>query len=158
MITGTTVKERIQQFDLAHGDDPVRVDDRWLLFEDGAHREVNAYGALIDPPADNKKRLQLIVRYHEEKVKRAQTRFDNERIQVKGRANEALRNGWGISDSELTEVKRLQVQLQEAKKKLDTARKDLDEQCPEIKKQESQRAENRAQVEEFLSKLESIKA
>ena len=58
------LKQRLEQFDLKHGNDGV-ISGRWLLFADGAMRETRQPGELIEPPASEVQRAKLQVRYRE---------------------------------------------------------------------------------------------
>ena len=62
MVNEHPILARIREFDLAHGGNPVRYQNAFWLYANGAMRDVSPYGALIDPPKDDQKRLKLIVR------------------------------------------------------------------------------------------------
>ena len=68
------INQRLHEFDKSHGSF-VCVNE-WLLFEDGARRERNPLGALIDPPKDLLKRAQNVVQFHQEKLNLAVAEFD----------------------------------------------------------------------------------
>jgi hypothetical protein len=59
-----SVSGTVKKFDRDNGNDAIQIDG-WLVFSNGARREVNPYGVLHDPPDDPYTRLKLSIKYHE---------------------------------------------------------------------------------------------
>ena len=57
------VKERVNAFDAKHGD--FVVVNGWILYEDGAMREVDFWGVLKEPPVDVYQSAKLVHRFWE---------------------------------------------------------------------------------------------
>ena len=76
MIDFGAVNTRVAAFDEANGNDPIVIDEM-LAFSNGALRDINPIGALIDPPADNYERMKLVKRYWEVRTQRAQEEFNH---------------------------------------------------------------------------------
>lgn len=87
-----SVKETIEAFDKANGGDPVRVDD-FLYFKNGARREVNPYGALLDPPSDEFKRLKVVEAYWETRLNKAINEFANAKQEYISAARSGAQSG-----------------------------------------------------------------
>lgn len=74
MEYGNTVTERIANFERIHGASVY--DGVWLYFEDGARREGNPLGPLMEPPDNPQARQQNIVFYHKLALEHATDEFD----------------------------------------------------------------------------------
>jgi hypothetical protein len=72
-----SVNHRIAQFDKKHGESIFY--DHWVRFEDGAAREENPLGLLLDPPDDPWDRAKRIEYFHRIKLARAVKNFDNKK-------------------------------------------------------------------------------
>ncbi len=123
------VNQRVQQFDLEHGNDPVRLGS-FLYFRDGAMREINPMGRLMDPPEDRYQRDKLIVRYWQARVDRAVQAFDKKKIELHQRAENVLQVAStpnGIPDAppdeeDLAALRLLQNIVKRLHRKLDAAK------------------------------------
>jgi hypothetical protein len=58
-----SVSGTVRKFDRENGNDAIQIDG-WLVFSNGARREVDPHGILHDPPEDAFTRLKLSVKYH----------------------------------------------------------------------------------------------
>ncbi len=122
------VNQRVQQFDLEHGNDPVRLGSH-LLFRNGAMREVHPMGRLMDPPENGYQRDKLIVRYWQARVDRAVQAFDKKKTELRQRAENVLQAAIepnGIPDAppdeeDLAQLKVLQNIVKRLHRKLDIA-------------------------------------
>jgi len=72
-LEGLSPPQRIKKFDDAHGD--FVVVDGWILYEDGAQREVNPWGAMCEPPLDDCKCSKIILNFCEAKMNLAREEF-----------------------------------------------------------------------------------
>lgn len=111
MIDGlhSLAKQRCTQFDARHGGDAVQIAPGWLLFADGATRETNTMGPLIEPPDNPFQRAKLIAAYHEHKLSLVVAEFDHHKKRL-------LSEGYIGSDAEIAQLKELQTKVLAAKK------------------------------------------
>lgn len=79
------VKARIEAFDKRNGGHAV-LRGEWFYYSNGAIRERDLLGALIDPPEDEFQRLTNILHFHEARHAEAVRAFDNwqERLLMSG--------------------------------------------------------------------------
>jgi hypothetical protein len=128
------VAQRVKQFDLEHGDDPVRI-GFYYHFRDGAMREVNVMGRLMDPPEDGYERDKLIVRYWQARVDQAVKNFDRKKTELRQRAEYVLEEASrpnGIppappDEEDLAALKVLQNVVKRLHRKLDAAKARIQE-------------------------------
>lgn len=144
------VMTRVREFDRLHGT-PAQLND-WLYFPDGATREVNPQGALIDPPQNDFERLQNVYRYHQARLAEAVRQFTN--------LKEALALGSAIPDfSGLDELKRLQAKVQELNVEVERAKAAIAA-TPEGQRREEHRnrlAAEKSRQAEFKESLKAIR-
>src|SRR4051812_1754533 len=76
------ITHRVAAFDKRHG--ASIFDEAWLRFEDGACREINPMGALIEPPTDPYDRARRKAVYHKIIFERAVRDFDNAKRNYRG--------------------------------------------------------------------------
>lgn len=69
------VAGRIKAFDQRNGGNPVAFNG-WFYYLNGALRETEPLGALLDPPEDEYARLTNIVSYHKGRLAQAVRQFD----------------------------------------------------------------------------------
>jgi len=133
----------------------------WFVYPDGAMRENNPMGVLMEPPADEEERLRLVVQYCEQHVREARDAFFALKNDLAQRAKANVRQqqfaAMPPSDEELARLSQLRgiaaswaVELDEARKRLADAKPDWRRQ------QEAIAAQNQQQNEAFLAKLDTI--
>jgi hypothetical protein len=96
MIDTDYVNQRVKQFDEKHGSDYLRV-GVWLIYSDGAYREVNPLGLLAEPPADAYERCKLQVQYREEALRQTAAAFKELKEVLTRQTEEAVR--WANSNA-----------------------------------------------------------
>ncbi len=148
-----TVKARIQQFDLMNGDDGIRIEE-WnaILFSNGAMRDINPFGQLIDPPKDWSPRSKLILKYHKTRLDWAIADFDQlkQSLALADKRFEPDFNG-------LNDLKKLQGIVQERRAALEAAQKELEKTKPaDLQRTEEIRAEIVAKHQEYSAQLKAI--
>jgi hypothetical protein len=158
MIDYGSVKYRREEFDKRHGGNAVQVDE-WLVYSDGAMREVNPLGALLEPDADPFKCAQVVVRYYENRVQRAVEEFDAYKAHLTSFTTACRRNGHPPPGAtELERLKELQQTVQARQKELDAARDRLRDATPAHRKAREQvAAECKSASERMLSAIAGIK-
>jgi hypothetical protein len=108
------VMNRVDQFDTKHGE--FVNENGWLYFEDGAGRDSNPLGALMEPPKNPKELARLQVIYWEIKLQRADTEIADLRATLKNSQNEQyLREGKAALLKYQGVVKELRQQLAAAR-------------------------------------------
>ena len=133
MINGTTVQERIDQFDIKHGDDCVRMSDdsSWLVFADGATREMHLGGIMCEPPDNLAERWDYICTYWKVKYERAAYELHDVIAGGKAQAITAGKNGWAFNDTPILEkLERLRPIAVEAQKQYKAAREEFEKHSP----------------------------
>src|SRR5437867_3730608 len=77
MLDTGSVKQRIQSFDQRHGgrEASVQSSGGWIYYRDGAKREAQPLGALVDPPTDSYELAQAVLNYYQASLARATTQF-----------------------------------------------------------------------------------
>ena len=158
MITSSTVMQRVQQFDAAH-DPYIYVEkDHWIYFHDGAQRDGNPNGLLIEPPDDPKERAQHIMTYWKHKLDRAKQAFRDHR-------REALLLAKNVCHESqvqplLQKVKELRKEVLLCKRKFEDAKRAFDGPPPspeEIAEQAYQDQLKQTAQKKFVEELESLK-
>lgn len=122
--------ERVEKFDKEHGNDYILIDG-WLLFSDGAVREVRA-GLMRKPPVDPYQAAKLIVRYWQAKLNLAEDEFRILKGNLLIRVNDNLQRGYDSPGPEAIakleglqkKVRGLQVRLQQAEDHLENSKSD----------------------------------
>jgi len=69
------VSARIKEFHQRQGSNAARLGE-WWFYSNGAAREVDVQGALLDPPADQYSRLANILNYHRARRQKVVREFD----------------------------------------------------------------------------------
>ena len=158
------IVQRIQQWDVEHGDDPVRIGG-WLYFRDGAVRENHLYGQLIDPPEDHYERWKLIAKYWGVRVERAVHAFDQKKHELRQQAQnvvlECSRPGGSPpavpGEEEFDQLRVLQGTVKRLQRKLDHARAKVEAHQPDwIKAGETIAAELREAAESALTAIDGF--
>lgn len=149
--------EFFREFDRQHGDAVVM--GNWLLYCDGALRELTAVGATIEPPRDNIERRKLIVKYREVKLELAVEEFrvlKRELIRKGKQAVKGVENAPTEDDvkklKELqSKVRKCQVLLADEKKELNRLIKPYN---PELEKEEAAVMARKRDILSEIQKLE----
>jgi hypothetical protein len=148
-----SVLTRVQAFDAEHGDHVTHAN--WVFFIDGAMREAEPSGPLIDPPvADPYKLWDNITRYREVKLSRAVRVFDD--------LKEAVLASTGGHDggAQLARLKAAQRTAQVCKAEYEKAKENRDYHDPRLSRQVTsvqQAALAKARAEQAASK-QKVKA
>lgn len=158
-MDGLSVKGRVEAFDNKHGRDCV-VFDSWLLFADGASREIDPFGLLAEPPQDVYKCNQFKVKYHTIKLELAAEEFSVLKQSVMAHTKVILRDRScsGAPGREAVErLKELQKKVRACQRNLDEAKDNLEKSKPAcLIQREVSNEHNRRKAEEFLSEIEKI--
>jgi hypothetical protein len=156
-----SVKQRVAHFEQRHGNDAVEIDE-WLVFSDGAMRECNPMGLLREPPAEPYDAARIVVRYHEERLRRATRAFSERKDALLRTARTNLGEAQtppppcdlAAAKQELQRLRRGVVKCQAD---LDVARKDMEAKKPHwLRVREENTVANRARNEEFATAIEAI--
>ena len=153
------MRGRIEQFDLKHGSDAIRIDN-WLVYSDGAMREVNPHGSLHEPPGNVHERCKIKVRYREELLQRAVNEFHDAKDQLLATAKARLRNGDPCESrtEAVAKLTELQTVVKERQRQLNIARTKLEASTPVGLRANTQvSAENKQKNETFISAISQIK-
>lgn len=160
--------QAINEFDARHGGPSVAVQSTngtWLLYPDGARRETNPYGRLIDPPS-----AEMLQFYP---YNGNQDRLDREALDCRidyweakvhhlVKAHEQLRNsmmGNDYSDDQLKELERLMDAVKVARQALDEL-KDERSENPAVKEFEAGKeaeAERQQRIKDKTAALNKMK-
>ncbi len=153
------VKARHEAFELEHSDPIMDDSNSWILYSDGAYREVNPMGRMSDGPRDPFERQKRIVHYHELVLRRVTEEFHRFRRNLGGHANSILTTGMGhIRDEAIEQLKKLQETVRQKQKTLEAAKADLDATMPEdTRRAKAADASNRERTQHQLEEIKSIK-
>jgi hypothetical protein len=154
------VKATIEAFDRDNGNDCIRIDDM-LYFRNGARREVNPYGILHDPPANEYRRLSFVEVYWEELHHRAVDAFMEAKTDFLNTAHANANCGHPApslreAKSTLAKLKE-KVRLCERKMKLTQQKMQATTEGQQLRQQETETAESHAENEEFMQAVRQIK-
>lgn len=121
--------QRVKAFEKANGNDGINLGD-FILFSNGACRDSNPIGALIDPPQDPSRRASNIVRYWEARTMRARARFTEVKAHYVTHAKGALAVANVPEPLEPIEavtkqLQELQAEVLKCQTQLETAREQL---------------------------------
>lgn len=147
---------RVEQFDNYHGESIMI--GSWIYFHDGARREAFSYGLLQDVPANNFERCQNIVRYREQRLRRATAAFEKLREVLHHRAKNAFANAMSPPPpASLVELKTLKREVAKCERELIAARSELEKhKPPHLQRLSASASHNRQASEEFLTAMKSI--
>jgi hypothetical protein len=160
MIDCGSVNARIKEFDIRHGDNPVCLNSAWLLFEDGAKRETNPLGPLVEPPEDSWQRSQAVARYWEVKTQLAVEEFNNLRQNLlahcKTMAGQKI-SAPPPSEQELARLITLKKKVHKYQRQLHEALENVEASKPEgLKQKEEMYEENRQANLAYLNRVSEI--
>ena len=135
---------------------------RWNFHASGASRDGNPLGLLKPPSEDPNQRAKDILFYWEQRLQRAQTKFDEQRTSfiVSSKANLNAQY-CAAPPTTVKEAKEIILGLKEdvlrCQHKVDEARKQVEATKPEyIRKREEADAKNRQQNEMFVAEMMKI--
>jgi hypothetical protein len=153
------IKHRLNAFDAQHGASVMS--DGWIIFEDGAVRETNPLGALVDPPTSAWDLARRKLQYHKIIFQRAMRKFDDAKAGYLALAHANLNSstcGPAASVEEVTrELKGLQQKAREAKANYDRALADVEAAKPRhLRNVEQANIENRRSNELLLDSIKKI--
>lgn len=154
------VKARVEDFDARHGANVLR--DQWIFFEDGATREVNPVGALLEPPSDPRELAQNKLRYHTILLTRATNEFEERKryylMAAKANLNQRYSNPpLAVPDTAAAELGQLRDRVMVHKKNHDEALAEVERTKPSrLRAMETQSAINREQNQKLISRLQGI--
>ncbi len=155
-----SVKQRVDQFDIKNGSDCINIDGFWLVYSNGAMRERNPLGALIDPPTDVHQRCKIQLRYHEKRLQRAVDAFDEHKQQLIAVAQVNLtdrHSGPPPDAANLEKLKDLQKTVRRCKRAVAAARQAVTDSTPDrVKTRDARSAENKSKNEQFISAVKSV--
>jgi hypothetical protein len=155
-----SIKTRVKEFDVRHGEDSVVFNVGWLLFGNGAMREINPMGPLIEPPEDNYKRAKLVVRYHEIKLNLAAEEFNLLKHNLKLHAKVGLKERFcppPPPQEEIERLKQLKKKVQKWQRKLEKSHKELENSKPaQLVERDKTNEGNRRANEDLLGEVERI--
>jgi hypothetical protein len=160
---GLSVGQRIKLFDNTHGPDFIIV-DRTILYADGAFRDLNPYGVLAEPPLDEKKCNESILKFIEAKYNLAREEFQVFKNNLRLCCENAKKYPncsnppQPPSAEAVAKLKELQKKVHHWQGKLTAARKKLEESIPEhIVKRNEFCEETRRKATSISAEIENIK-
>ena len=154
------INSRIKAFDDSHGNF-VYVDG-WLLFEDGAQRENNPLGALIDPPPDPLKLAKKIHRYWKVKLELAVEEFHHYRDLFLQHARNSCKQRRApaplkSTDEVVKHLKELQKKVRACQGQLKAAEEVAEQhKPPRLKELEEQSERFRSEADALIAEIENI--
>ena len=158
MDTGV-VNGRIAAFDRRHGASVFI--DGWIVYADGATREGDPFGALMEPPADPWERAKKIALHHRIIYDRALKAFDEARqgyrIMISNNLKMRVCGPAPAIDESVAELKRLRNTAKRAKDNLDKALAAVEAARPDQDRAaERVNQENRNDNEDLLAAIDKI--
>jgi hypothetical protein len=156
-----SVNHRIAQFDKRHGESIFY--DHWIRFEDGAAREENPLGLLLDPPTDPWDRMKRIEYFHRIKLARAVKAFDSRKKHYAESALAAMKDqftGPPIASTAVAvaELKQLAGVVKAMKSTHDKAVAAVEAAKPQrLRDLEASNNANRQRQQELLTALDAVK-
>lgn len=151
-----------EEFIKAHGghDSKVPYDDgNFHLFPDGARMSTGMFGEVIEPPEDERKRLKLVVTYHEIRVRAAEDKFAAFKAQVLATFDEGSRRSYagvlynGTEEEAVAELHALRLQVNRTRSRWQDAKKTLEERTGPTPEQRRSRAASDREIAEKKSKF-----
>lgn len=122
----TAMLMKVQQFDAEHGDHPIREqpEGNWLVFEDGARRELAVYGVMLSPEYFKPRKLiENKILYQQRLIEvELVPAFDKQKAYLLG--DPCLDDD--ETDAEVAKLKRLQARIRQARAKIANLRLELE--------------------------------
>lgn len=154
------VGQRIREFENEHGDRVIIPETDWVLFEDGARREVSPWGRLIPPPTDLYEKLQWVLKYRQIKLDLAIQQFDYQksRFLLEAAACRKIGNAPNFTaEAAENELKKLQKRVGFCRHAVKETETKLEAAKPQrLKGSERCDAEVAARTEELINSIKSI--
>lgn len=149
----------IKEFDTTHGE--CVVSGEWLIYEDGASREISPYGVMISPPKDDYERHQRIFRFHKVRFDLAVQQFDQEKLALEINIKTNLRQKNCPNPPSVEKatqyLKKLRIVVANRKVALQEAEEQLDAVTPKrISSHARIDAENRQRNQQIINALQDI--
>lgn len=118
MVDQLQVNKRIMEFDDRHG--PSVKQGRWIYYGDGASRDINSLGPLIEPPNDPVQRCRNILVYRQAVLDENVNEFDRlkEELMADG-------DGWADEEANITKMEKRKRRIRWLRKRLAEAQEDL---------------------------------
>jgi hypothetical protein len=134
----------------------------WLLYADGARREINIMGALIEPPDNEYEKHKLLIQYHTTKLALVVEEFQTHKNNLLLHAKAGLRDKCcppppANKKEAIVKLKQLKEKVQAYQLELSEARKGLEKNKPaSLQQRENVFEQNRLDNENFVGELEKI--
>ena len=149
----------VKEFDDTNGE--FVISGEWLVFKNGAMREVHPMGRLIDPPANEYERAKITVHYHKIRLQLAVEQFDREKlalsISAKTNLNQANCPHPGTVEDTTKRLKELKGIVADRAVALKLAEEELEKYIPKhIAVHSRIDAENRAANQKILEEIQAI--
>jgi hypothetical protein len=157
-VDNMSVKQRLTHFHKQNGADCIKIGN-WLVYSNGARRDVDPYGLLIAPPHDAYESSQIQLQYREELLQQSVEAFAEKKQQLTWLAENNHRSGYGPpSESEMDELKRLQNVVRSRQRKVKAARDRVTASKPErLRRNDAATGEARQAIDRFKARLAGIK-
>ena len=161
MLNNVSWIQLIEQFDAKHGNNGIRIDG-WVLFADGAQREVglSGFGQLREPPTDLWERAKLTVMYYEHQLRQLTVEFNDLKQQLRAMAQSHIRQTDVLPPptQQMEKLRQLQGAVKSCQANLKKARERVEQEKPEqLRRRERMNAEYKQRNEDFIKELEAIK-
>lgn len=156
-----SVKQRIAAFDNLNGDSVVYND--WILFENGAQREVSPLGPLSFPPEDEYDRAKRITFFWKLKHEKASGEFSNLKKSLLRHAQAGLKDDvcpppLKPTEEAVKELNALKRKVQLFSEKYRQAVSEQENLLPKWKVEQNDKSnKNRAELESFAAAIQEIK-
>ena len=157
---GNGVKQRLKNFDDAHGD--YVVSDGFIFYEDGAIRELNPYGCLIEPPVDVYQCAKLKLKFCELKLALATEEFSISKRNILLQTKANIQGQYAAAPTEaqkntVKQLKSLKQKVESWKRKVRQAKTNLEKNKPQRLIERENNSENNRQANiSLLSELGKI--
>ncbi len=154
------IKRRVAEFDAQHGASVA--EDGWILFEDGAAREANPMGALVDPPTKPWELAKRVLHYRDVCLKQAVAEFSQRKTYLlKAAAHNLKERLCGPPPADIAEaeagLKQMQAKVRKCQKAYDAALKAVEDARPERLRQFLERdATNRSANQALIDRIDKI--
>jgi hypothetical protein len=154
------VNARVKAFDNSHGN--FVCVDGWVLFEDGAQREKNPLGRLMEPPADPLELARKIEWYWQVRLDLAVDEFDCYKSRHLFHAKTSMRQQMASAPLEQTpevvkHLKELKKKVRTCQRKLEVAEEAIEQHKPQrLRDMEEQNEQYREAADSLISEIENI--
>ncbi len=159
-----TPAERVREFHLRHEADAILING-WWYYGDGAQRDANILGPMIEPSPDPLERYKSQLIYREELLRRATADFNETKRQMVERAKFNLKESVAVPpppceiEQAQHHLKMLKARVSECQQAYDEARETLESVKPAwLREREAAAAANRERNEMFAAAVSGIQA